>query len=152
MITKRIHLFVCIYFTARFLPFMEFYLTFFSTLYPSLTAALSSELKKIHPHRSLGRRAGRRHSTAGGRNVSRQYVSHFDRNTDRGHQASARWEGPEVAGEGTREQDDPTGIRPTRVSPCTTIEFMTFWSHDCRCVEHIPSSRLIRTGSAERRF
>lgn len=36
--------------------------------------------RKIHPHRSLAR-SDRRHSTAGGRDVSRQYVSHFDRNT-----------------------------------------------------------------------
>lgn len=45
--------------------------------------------------------------------------------------------GREVGGE--RWQGNPTGIRPTRVSTCTTIEFMTFWSHDWRCVERIPS-------------
>jgi len=70
------------------LPFEAFYLSSFPDSL-SISHGHSSELKNIHPHRSLGR-SGRRHSTAGGRNVSRQYVSHFDRNTDRGHQTSTQ--------------------------------------------------------------
>ena len=122
-------------FTRNFyrLPFEAFYLSSFPD-FLSISHGHSSELKNIHPHRSLGR-SGRRHSTAGGRDVSRQYVSHFDRNTDCGHQTSTQ---RRLRGE--YRQDDPTGIRPTRVLSCTTIEFMTFWSHDWRCVERCPSS------------
>lgn len=80
-------------FARDFLPFEKFFP--FRSLPGSLAGSPpshdSAELKKIHPHRSLGR-SGRRHSTAGGRNVSRQYVSHFDRNTSTTseHQVSAR--------------------------------------------------------------
>lgn len=53
-----------------------------STIPLSLSALflLLPRPRKNHPHQSLARSA-RRHSTAGGRDVSRQYVSHFDRNT-----------------------------------------------------------------------
>jgi len=112
--TTRIHLY----------PYLPEFLTFRGILFDSLLDSLSishgrsSELKKIHPHRSLGR-SGRRHSTAGGRNVSRQYVSHFDRNTDRGHQTSTR-----------RTRGRGGGVQAGRlyrnsVSPYM-IEFMTF--------------------------
>lgn len=116
--------------------FEKFYVRlFFPTPLP-LTGR-SPESKKIHPHRSLGR-SGRRHSTAGGRNVSRQYVSHFDRNTD--HVRAPGISAEDERSERRRRQGDSTRIRPTRVSPYTTIEFMTFWSRDWRCVKCIPGS------------
>jgi len=110
---------------------------------PPRLPALPLQLKKIHPHRSLGR-SGRRHSTAGGRDVSRQYVSHSDRNTD--HVRAPGISAEDERSAGRRRQGDPTGIRPTRVRSCTTIELLTFWSHDWRM--RGASSRPERCSSA----
>lgn len=65
--------------------------------------------RKIHPHRSLARSA-RRHSTAGGRDVSRQYVSHFDRNTHE-HQLLRGERSPQEFGRPARETSPTSGER-----------------------------------------
>jgi len=105
--TKRIHLFIHIY--PHFLPFEEFYLTLFPTLYPSLTVVHQSWKRFTHIGHSADPADDIRQQGAAMFPVSTSVISIVTPTAGTKHQR----EGREVAGEECR-QDDPTGIRSRR--------------------------------------